>query len=108
MWTAGDPVILTTGDRKHFGWIRPKGGSIRSRWLAFNPETHQIDMNEVMLRDPRAAWGHPYLLQLGVAMLLSERDPHYAWLLPEPHTIESPKWRDLWQLFFDSKQELWW
>ena len=107
-WTPGDPIILTTGDRKHFGWIRPKGGNIRSRWLGFNVETHRINLDEICLRDPRRAWAHPYLMQVGVALLLGERDPHYAWLLPEPSTVESPKWVELWRLLFEAKQELWW
>ena len=107
-WRAGDPVTLTTDGKEHLGWIRPKSGCVRPRWLGFNVETHRINLDEVMLRDPRKAWAHSWLLQLGVALLLGEKDPAHAWLLPEPSSIDAPKYRELWQVLFEAKQELWW
>lgn len=78
---AGQPVILRTAGRQHLAYVRLSSCRFR-RWLTPG-EGGLIDPCELTMSDPRQGpWQHPYLLQLGLALLDAERSPQgqHAWL----------------------------
>jgi hypothetical protein len=93
-WTAGQPVLLRTGGREHFAYVRLIGFAFSPRWLAGSIPEGRVSPAELTLRDPRSVWADAYELQLAQALLSAEADARCAWMR-DVDEVQEPELFDL-------------
>ncbi len=104
-WEAGQELLLMNDGVLSSMWVPIEGTNVRPRWVGFDPITGRIHLDQLVTRDPRKAWGNPWLLKLGVALTLAEHDVAYAWLIPKENKKEAIE-QELGQLQMQAIAEL--
>ena len=82
-WEVGQEFLLISDGELHSMWVGIEGWSVRPRWLGFTPGSGKLRVESLTVRDPRAVWHDPWLLQLANALVMADRNAEgYAWLRP--------------------------
>lgn len=81
-WAPGTPVLLRTGDRQHFFYVKVDGACFRPRWLrtTYVDGRRLICPSELTPRDPHRLWCNAWELNLALALLAAPGDPRLEWL----------------------------
>ncbi len=92
-WSAGQPVLLRTGDHEHNAYVRLVSNTFGPRWLRGSIPERRVSPAELSLRNPLQLWSDGWQIQLAIALLDAETDPRCEWLkgideLDEPELFD--------------------
>jgi len=79
LWTAGQPVLLSTDGHEHTFYVRLESIHFGPRWLKPGPQW-RVHPAALSPRNPRALWSDAWELELALALEVAEHDPRLAWL----------------------------